>query len=262
MPKTKTQRSSKARKSGKRSYATWARQGISSFRRNYASPLASFQTNRLLFDAVVWLDIATNQPVVNNNTGTLGWFNPSAAVGDVGNGPIQTAQWGGSIQINGLSDLFNPTNFQNLFNEYQITRCEIAISLQNGNSAGAGAGGGQAAPIPYLYWCEDPNDAGVPAGAGTVMEFGNVQHRLLTNDRPITISFVPKAAQVVYSSPLGGLAYGYHANNKAIWLDTANPSFACPHYGIKFWFKDFGASNSGVQIRIQPRLFFSCRRTN
>lgn len=221
----------------------------------------AFQQMRLAQDAVIYLDVAASNVVVNGGAINTPWLGVTGSSADVGNGAIATYQFGGALTVNGLGDILFPANYSNLFNEYQIDRVDFTFTLECGNSAGAAGGAGQGSPLPHVYYTLDPNDATVPGTWATVAEFGACKHQVLTNDAPIHFTGVPRVAQQLYSSALA-TSYGFPARNSQVWIDTANPSIATPHYFGKFWIKNFGGSNSGTQIRIQPRIYFSVRRTN
>lgn len=246
----------------KNSYASFLKGSFGRFSRGFPSPLMPFQQMRLTQDALIYLDVAGSNVTVNGGAGLpSAWLGLTGSSADVSNGPIATYQFGGTLQVNGLSDLLFPANYQNLFNEYQIDKVDFEFSLECGNSAAAGGGAGQASPIPHVYYTVDPNDATLPATWATVAEFGACKHQLLLNEKGIHFAGVPRVAQQLYVSGLQ-TSYGYPARNRSLWIDTANPSIATPHYFGKFWVKNMGGSNSGVQIRIQPRVYFSVRRTN
>jgi len=245
----------------KRSYASFLRGGMSRFARTFASPFNAIQQMRLMQDAVIYLDVAGSNLTINNGATNTPWLVASGAAADIGNGAIATYQFGGALQVNGLSDLIAVANYTNLFNEYQIDRVDFTWTLINGNSANAAGGGGQGAPLPTVYWASDPNDSTIPPTWQTVAEFGSCRHQVLTNEKPIHFTGVPRVAQQLYTSALQ-TSYGYPARNQQLWIDMANPSFATPHYFGKFWVRNMGGSNSGTTIRIQPKLYFSVRRTN
>jgi len=116
-----------------------------------------------------------------------------------------------------------------------------------------GAYGG--AILPTVYSAPDDNDANVFASQDEVNGYENVKQHPLTDGVGFTRSCVPKPATPLY---LSAITTGYGVTPGPIWVDTA--SAGVPFYCMKFYVRNFiNAPNSGMSIRIQPRVWFACR---
>lgn len=149
--------------------------------------------------------------------------------------------------------------FTNLFQRYQILKCTVKITPIMGDSFNAGAG----SPLPYISSCLDYLDNTVVASQAGIDQYENKQEFLLDNQSNWSRSCVPKVAQSVYVSAVntGYSSTGALGDN---WLSTSASTNAAPHYGHKFYVRNFwsGGAGSGVGFRVQPILEFRLREAH
>lgn len=196
--------------------------------------------------------------LVNLATGTtVPWVNSvTSAFSDFGTSS-STVGYGIGMQF-ALTDLPSYSEFVNLYNEYQLEKIVMVITPLV-DLGGDTAIGGQ---TPDCWWVHDPNDAGAPASAQVLQQYDNCRHD--TMNKKISYAFVPRVAQSLYvpASFSGSVSYGYSANAKGLWIDTAAPSNGTPHYGLKMVIRNFvNISGAGQCWRFQPVYYFCCRRT-
>jgi len=229
------------------------------FKRSWPSPDQPIKFRRMLEDGLFYSRQDNNELVAVGgvSAATPTWVQISGTSADAGNGFSGTYQTGFTISLLGLTQVVAAADFQSLFNEYQISKLELRITLENGDSAAAN-GGSQGSPIPHLYWVNDPNDAS-PTPYSDLSQFSACKDSILSNQKSLVLGCTPRPAQIVYSNSAIAASYGYNGG-KNMWIDTTGQSFASPHYSFKFVVRNMGGSNTGVQFRITPVLYFSMRR--
>lgn len=111
-------------------------------------------------------------------------------------------------------------DFTAAYDQYRIVAVEIRFSPYGNSHV-------KTADFPgRLFTCIDYDDAGAPANAAEVMEFGNCE---ITNSYNKAVRrFKPRVASALYSG-----AFTSFGNVEAPWIDAASPSVQ--HYGVKLW---------------------------
>jgi len=154
-----------------------------------------------------------------------------------------------------LTDVPNSAEFTGLFNEYRIDKVVIRIS-----PVSSGSFDETAASQASCYMCWDPNDGTPPATSAIMQERDTATLVDFSSGKEVFLSGTPRPAQQIYTVGQA-TSYGY-ADNKALWLDCTSPSDSTPHYGAKFYFRNFVSFlNSGYALRFQPTYYLSLRRT-
>lgn len=162
--------------------------------------------------------------------------------GNVAFNPYLTALSVNLAQLPGVSD------FANLYDEYRIDYVKHKIFL---------CVPPEAAPLsntntyPVAYWSIDKDDDTAPASLDEIRQHGNVQTSMLTNERPIIITYKPSSLVQTYRT---AVSTGYSAK-QGQWIDMAGTNV--PHYGLKFGLNDF--VNTSFKILIETSLWISCR---
>lgn len=191
---------------------------------------------------------STGLPTTWASFGATGTEVPSAA---------NIGECGVSMQFL-FTDIIQSASFVSLYNEYQIRKIELAFHMDCADSYGSGAGA-VSNTTPSIYIAYDSNDATVPPSSDSVLARGDVQYHSLKH--PFVFSFYPKPAVSMFQ---GLVASGYAApkSTKDFWIDLTSPSTLVPHYGVKAWIRNFStAGGQGMNIRVQPTVYFACRRT-
>lgn len=137
-------------------------------------------------------------------------------------------QMGGASMNFQLNFVTNPTEFTTLFDRYRIVGVKLQF-LPGQNNSDAYING-FASPLPYLYYAQDWDDAGVPGSQTEVTQYGTVKCRRL--DKPFSVFIKPKAAAQVYHT---GVTSAFATANNA-WIDCSNGDVQ--HYGMKLWLKN------------------------
>lgn len=173
------------------------------------------------------------------------WLTLSAVNNDEG-GVTNTGQFGFSITPY-LNAVIGVAKLTDLFQRYQIEKIEIEIDLIVGESYNA-----VASALPTLYSICDYGDAVAPASLADVTNFQNLITHPIVLNKPFKRTFYPKAAASFFVS---AVTVGYGTMPKDTWFDNASPGV--PHYGPKFYIRNFNVSglNTGMGLRIRPTLY-------
>jgi len=192
--------------------------------------------------------------VVDANGSAPLYLATTALTADYGGVPA-LSQFGLAITV-ALNHLPSYQEFTNLFERYKITKLTVKITPQMGDSYNAATG----SAIPTINSVLDFTDSTPPVSQDAVNQYESLQTQLLTVDKPFSRSCCPKPASSMYVSAVNS---GYSSTSKHddIWLDCTAPSNAAPHYGMKFWVRNFftGAAGGGIAFRISPFLEFALR---
>lgn len=110
---------------------------------------------------------------------------------------------------------------------------------------------------PFMYHCEDRNDASVPADYTVVSQYGNVKSKLLAAENgPVIRVIKPCFASNVYVSAL--------ANNYQAKRGFVTAAVDTPHYGMKgaLLLSATGAGTTTLgQLLIECKYLFACKNT-
>jgi len=186
------------------------------------------------------------------------WLSLGTQSADLASAPL-LVQFGASINFQ-LAQIINAVELQNMFNEYQVVKMSVRMTLDCADAWTQG-GGGNPSSLPSVYVAFDPNDSTPPPNTGTILQHGDARQYEFIHDRPITLTFYPRSAQQVYNTAMVGQGYAYPASNSSFWYDTAAPSDVIPFYGLKLRFRNVSAVNAGgLAIRIQPTVLLRVRR--
>ena len=205
---------------------------------------------RVMSEGVIYSS-AVNAVSVLDNTGAgpPSWLTVSGVSGDAG-GVTATGQFGFSI-TSYLGAVINASKLTNLYQRYQIEKLEVEMDLIVGESYN-----GVASALPTLYSVVDYGDAVAPTSLADVSNFQNIVEHPVVLNKPFKRTFYPKAAASYFIS---GVATGYGTMPKDTWFDNASANI--PHYGPKFWIRNFNVSglNTGMGIRVRPTLFLKMK---
>lgn len=201
---------------------------------------------RVMPEGVMYSSAVNTVSVIDPGlAGPPGWLSLSGVSTDVG-GVTATGQFGFSVTpyLSGVTDYLKLTN---LYQRYQIEKMEIEIDLIVGESYN-----GVASALPTLYSICDYGDAVAPTSLAAVSNFQNVVEHPMVLNSPFKRTFYPKAAASFYIS---AAATGYGTMPPNTWFDNASPGI--PHYGPKFFIRNFNVSglNTGMGLRIRPTLY-------
>lgn len=184
------------------------------------------------------------------------WINLGATTNDLPSAPT-VGEFGASCQF-ALTDVLQFAQLRDLFNEFQINKVELMFSMDNAHAFTQG-NGGNPNTIPSVYLRYDPNDSVTPATQDLVASSGDCQYHSLA--KPFTYTFYPKTAIQIFQN-LVAPGFAHPDKTSSLWLDTSPPSNACPHYGVKMWWRNFQyAAQTGLAVRIQPVFHMTFRRT-
>lgn len=208
-------------------------------------------------DGVVHCSGAGTIGCTDSTGSTPGWYSQGTVAADVG-GAATTGQFGFSV-LPTLNLLPSPTELTNLFLRYQVTKITVKITPVMADAYNGSVG----CPLPYVTSVIDYGDATPPATQRIADQYENAQQFQLTNDRTWSRSCRPKPASIVYNSAVS-VGYGYVGQGADLWLDTGNGGADVPHYGPKFFVRNFfyQAAGGGIGFRIQPTFEFRMREAH
>lgn len=137
-----------------------------------------------------------------------------------------TAGAGDSFQ---LDDLTHYDEFTALFDSYKIVGVKMTftfgLTVVTLGSTTAAGGATMVNAMPMLYWVLDHDDSTVPASLPAMREYESFKMRRL--DKPFSIFIRPKAAAMVYNTPV---TTAYQESKG--WMDCGNADI--DYFGIKF----------------------------
>jgi len=136
-----------------------------------------------------------------------------------------------------LSDIPQVATFTALFDQYRINKITAKFFPRGDNNP---SGSTNASKSTIFYMCTDSDDIGSIGSAG-ILQRANLKYDSAV--KPRTITFVPRAANTVYNTPLA--AYGIA--KPGMWLDIATTSV--PHYGLRTYLGTT-ASNSDISYDV------------
>lgn len=198
-----------------------------------------------LNDTQIYCNGAGTVSQFDSNLASVPWMSLGAAFADA-TGAAGALQFGFTTRI-AMTDIHNYVEFTDLFQQFCMLKYEIKVQQTVGAYGGA--------ILPTVYSAPDDNDATVFASQDEVNGYENVKQHPLTDGVGFTRSCVPKPATPLY---LSAITSGYGVTPGPIWVDTA--SAGVPFYCMKFYVRNFiNAPNSGMSLRVQPRVWFACR---
>jgi len=158
----------------------------------------------------------------------------------------------------GLNNVPGGSEFVTLFERYQIVGMECKIVPIMGDSYNSAVG----CPLPTIYAVEDYTDDAIIPSFSACQQYGQVKEYALSQNKAFVHSITPKASTLMY---VGGALVGYQssAHRSDMWLDTVGTGNAVPHYGLKFYVRNFliSAVGSGLGFRVTPTLYLKMRET-
>lgn len=202
-----------------------------------------------LQDSMIYCNGAGTVSNFDSNLATVPWMNQGAAFAD-STGAASALQFGFTIRAC-LSDLYNATEFTDLFQQFAILKMDIKVSQTCGDSYGG-------VILPTMYSAPDDNDSTVFASQHEVNQYGAaVKEHCFSADNNFQRSCLPKpAAEFFINAVTSG--YAVPQTKGPTWVDSG--SYTTPHYAMKFFVRNFiNAPNSGMALRVQPTLYFACR---
>jgi len=215
--------------------------------RPYAMP---HHFKRAMSEGVMYSSGVNTVSVVDDGlAGPPPWLTLSGVSTDAG-GVTATGQFGFSITPY-LNAVIGVAKLTDLYQRYQIEKVDVEIDLIVGESYN-----GVASALPTLYSIVDYGDAVAPTTLAAVTNFSNlIEHPMVLN-KPFKRTFYPKAAAAYFVS---AVTVGYGTMPKDTWFDNASPGI--PHYGPKFWIRNFNVSglNTGMGLRIRPTLYLKMK---
>lgn len=140
------------------------------------------------------------------------------------------------------------SDFANLYDEYRIDFVKHKVFLSTPPEAAPLSSSNS---FPIAYWAIDKDDDTPPASLDEIRQHGNVQTAMLTNERPIIITYKPSCLVQAYRT---AVSTGYSAK-QGQWIDMAGTNV--PHYGLKFGLNDF--TNTAFKVIIETTLWVSMR---
>ena len=216
---------------------------------------AGLRVRRMARDGVLYSPSTGSFSMDNYDTGTTpGWVSGLTTPAVDGYSFANSYQFGLGCTFK-LTDVPNSAEFTGLFNEYRIDRIAMRVSVVS-----CGPTDPTAACMASAYVAWDPNDGVAPPDTESMQQRDTTTLVDFLQGKPLTLLASPRPAQAIYSSALA-TSYGYSTRNN-IWLDCTAPSNETPHYGLKFYFRNFVSFlNSGYALRFQPTYYMSFRRT-
>lgn len=143
-----------------------------------------------------------------------------------------------------LTDMPQPQEFQNLFDEYKIKGVSNKFCFNRNTAIASQYATTVAQQLPYLITVSDYNDTGVLTTLNDAMEYESFRSRILSSDKPIN----------KYYHPQPGLAY----RNR--WLSTATDA-SVNHFGLKVAV-DTAVVATGIEIgilRVYTKVYMAFR---
>lgn len=160
-----------------------------------------------------------------------------------------------------MTDVSNPTDFSNMFDNYKLIGVQLTFRLMNNpdadniindtvNASGANF-------YPKLWWVIDKDDI-VPPTLLTIRERALAKCRVLRPDRFITIFIKNPKPQLT----LTGAAVTTAPNS---WLRTLNTAGTLPdntsHLGIKVVLDKMGYSGNVFTVGVDKKYFFAFKNS-
>jgi hypothetical protein len=155
-----------------------------------------------------------------------------------------------------LGQVVNPTDFQNLFDQYCLVLHVCTFTLVTDPSTQQPVPATGERLVPTLYWSHDNNDSNPPPTVNSLRERQGCQVRYLRMGVPIRIVSKPALLiPAVITVNASGTIVGSNLIPKTRqWCDTSD--MATPHFTFK-WAIDNAAPSS--RIRVEQKLYFKCR---
>lgn len=229
------------------------RQKTQSPQKNLYSSFLPHYFKRMLDDATIYTSGAMVVSAVTAAFAAPPWITLGPLLADQG-GVANTAQFGFSVTPY-LNALPGASEFISLFERYEILKLECKITPLMGDSYANGNG-----QVPTLYSVLDYTDGAALTSQAQTDQYENCQEFQLaaSGGKPFFRSCVPKPSMQMFVS---AVATGYGTPAAPRWLDTVVPSSNIPHYGMKFYIRNWiaSAANLGNAIRVQPTLYFRLR---
>lgn len=139
-----------------------------------------------------------------------------------------------------LNDLPGHTEFQALFDQYQIKGVQYRFRIQRDPSVNSSTAVANQGIFPRVYWAHDHDDSGSSFTLADIVQYPRMREISFTANRDCTRWMYLKPA--VAAQMFGTVYTGYSAKWRQ-WLDCAYPG--TPHYGLKFHFANL---YSGMQL--------------
>jgi len=201
-----------------------------------------------LNDATIYCDAIGSVKQFDSNLAAVPWMSVGSAFAD-STGANSAQQFGFTTRI-AMTDIHNYVEFTDLFQQFAMLKYEVKVQQMCSSYGGA--------ITPTVYSAPDNNDATVFASQDEVNGYQDVKQHPLAEGVGFTRSCIPKPAQSLYIS---ALTTGYGNSKGPIWVDSN--SAGVPFYTMKFYVRNFiNAPNSGMAIRVQPRVWFACKNTH
>lgn len=148
-----------------------------------------------------------------------------------------------------LDDLPNPSEFQSLFDNYQIV-CVYLKLIPVQNQMNIGASGAFEVPVIGYSW--DYDDATAPTSMNSLRQYATYKEK--AGNKQVRIKVWPKVSMLAYQA---GVANAYMRPTsqlqKMLLIDCANPSVE--HYGIKLGITNTNAPAGAVTYDIHATYY-------
>jgi hypothetical protein len=184
-------------------------------------------------------------PVVNqtNSNWKLANTNASAYLPNAVNFGV-----GGYFTINEVTEA---SDFTNLFDRYKIVGVKLKFLYQQNTSAVNGT-----SSFPVIAYAFDGDDSTPPTGINDVQRKGYCHEKVLNANKTFSLYIKPRVSKMMYSQTLSGL--GGYSSEKPCWLDCQ--ASEVPHYGIKFWIKDWvNVAGTFQNLTVQPVYYLAMK---
>lgn len=175
--------------------------------------------------------------------GTTTLLPPGLATGTVVQNPASPALgWLPFCFKFSLSDVIDPNEFTELFDQYQLRSVKMLITrvthVQPTNAGNSGDNG--LACFPELISVPDFDDASATP-YNVIQQYEKARTVVMRDGATVTKKIYPKVAEYIYKSDGTGIAFAQ--GRKKLWIDCASPT--ADHYGMKFVLNNLPIGNSG-----------------
>lgn len=167
----------------------------------------------------------------------------SQITGNAAYAPYTTA-----ITVAGISELVNPADFSNLYDQYRLNYIVYKFWLKIDPSSQTAS----TASYPKLYWYRDYDDGAPPSNLNEIRENQKCKMAVMYPNRPVSVKWKPNVLGALYQSAIAT----QYSPKFSQWLSMATTNTI--HYGVKLAIDDL--TNTNYKVDIEAKLYFSCRQ--
>lgn len=142
-----------------------------------------------------------------------------------------------------------------LFDKYKLAY--VKMDFLWGRTVAAGQSTATFNGSMLFHWVKDFTEVGNPGSLAKLMEYQNVQTRVLDAEKPFSIKIKPRMSRQVKS--ISGTGYSSGRG----WVDCTDEDV--DHYGIKGFFEPNTSTTAGSnfmgQLTIKYTYYIACRST-